>query len=262
MDPTIDTIRDHLQWRSRRVRNSIGAAFQTRQVAAYLYRDARRSPTHGEYTIQGRRIHLVHGTEDTSIFQEVFKERFYELTPLTTSALGEPHKIADLGGNIGVFGLWAAIHWPHAQLIAFEPDPTNARKYRQFLKDNNLDWQLVEACAMPMDGSVSFEAGHESTSQISLTGTGISVPGVDVFPTLTDVDLLKMDIEGGEWGLMCDARFRELQARVILLEYHPQMCPAPDAKHLATRLLAEAGYRTETIFHDAATGVGMIRAYK
>ena len=47
-----------------------------------------------------------------------------------------------------------------------------------------------------------------------------------MFPHLHDADLLKIDIEGGEWPLLTDARFGELKVPAIVLEYHAYDSPA------------------------------------
>ncbi len=122
----------------------------------------------------------------------------------------------------------------------------------------------MPACAASYDGSLAFEGGAFAQSCVAAPGDGgdaTSVPAVDVLPRLSDADLLKVDIEGAEWAILADPRFRSSRVPAIVLEYHSHLCPADDPGALAERLLDGAGYATETIF-DRGDGVGMLWAYR
>jgi hypothetical protein len=67
-----------------------------------------------------------------------------------------------------------------------------------------------------------------------------------------------MDIEGGEWDLLADPRFASVSAALLFLEYHPHLCPAPDARAHARRVLEEFGYLVDEVFADGP--VGLLRA--
>jgi len=232
------------------------------QSARYLARETLPRKGVGEYTVKGRSVRLTHGTQDTAIFQEIFTAGFYQLPASVNRDLASMPalRVADLGGNIGMFALWAAIQWPACDLIAFEPDPLNAHKYRRFLSSNHLYWELLEACAAAHEGTVAFSGGLESESKISADGE-VRVRAVDAFARLATVDLIKMDIEGGEWDLLLDDRFPNLPAQVLMMEYHPHMCPTDDPRALAESTLTRAGYEVEPIFH-APEGHGMLRAIR
>ena len=101
---------------------------------------------------------------------------------------------------------------------------------------------------MTSNQTVLFGTGRHQFSRIlsSPEAGAVEVPGLDIFPFLDDVDLLKMDIEGGEWSLLADPRFGA--ARAVVLEYHPMMCPGPDPRVLVKELLSARGY--EVIVDD------------
>ncbi len=199
---------------------------------------------------------VTHHTEDLSIFRELFVDGFYDLPPDWASV--PPQKIIDLGGNIGMFALLTKLRWSEAELTAFEPDPANATKYRRMLELNGIEGKVIEACASTCDGELNFASGLESTSHISDEGT--PVLAVDIFSYLDRVDLLKIDIEGGEWPILLDPRFTRLGASLVMLEYHPYMCPENDARRLAVQLLRGAGYEVQQVHHDDSDGVGVLRA--
>jgi hypothetical protein len=52
-----------------------------------------------------------------------------------------------------------------------------------------------------------------------------TVPVRDVFPYMQECDLLKIDIEGGEWGLLADPRFASTSAKALVMEVHPEARP-------------------------------------
>lgn len=246
------------------------AATRVRQTAAYALRDGvvnalkpfRRVTLRGNYDVGGHRLTLWHGADDGYIFREIFVHRLYEMPSEVRGALPEsPIRILDLGGNIGLFGLWAMLEWPDAELVAFEPDPLNARRYRDFLSANNSHWNVIEAFADNVDGTVKFAATGKASSSRSLEGVGIDVRSVDVFPYMQGANLIKMDIEGGEWNILSDPRMSAITASVIVLEYHPEQCPSNDPKAASEALLTMAGFRTRNIFHDSS-GVGMCWAFR
>ena len=83
-----------------------------------------------------------------------------------------------------------------------------------------------------------------------------------MFAHLDGVDLLKLDIEGSEWEILGDARFRRPAARAVALEYHAHRCPAEDPASYAHGLLRRAGYRTADHEFHSLPGHGMIWAWR
>lgn len=206
------------------------------RTASYRLRD-------GGLTISLRHHPSPHGTpsNDTWVLREIFADGAYRVPPEVK--LPAAPKIVDLGANVGLFTAFILSRYPAARITAFEPDADNARLLRDTVSRNGSSsgFVLHEACAMPSDGPVRFATGGHQFSHIADgSEAGASeVPGIDVFPFL-DVDLLKIDIEGGEWALLADPRFGE--ARSVVMEYHPMMCPAVDPRALVKRLLEERGY--------------------
>jgi hypothetical protein len=71
-----------------------------------------------------------------------------------------------------------------------------------------------------------------------------------------------MDMEGGEWAVMADARFRKIPARAIVLEYHGDSCPRDDATAAATDLMRAAGYELRPLFYDPKHDAGMLWGWR
>lgn len=191
----------------------------------------------------GAVVHLRHGTPDVAALGEVFYEHQYEPPPAVAAFLDEldrPPSILDLGANVGYFTVFASLRFPGSRIVAFEPDAANAEVMRRTLEANGLDCELVEAAASTTDGEVPFSSGGFTLSRIEAGGDPVTA--VDVLPRLRDFDLAKIDIEGGEWELLADSRFRESAPPALVLEFHTHLAPAgADAE----ALLEAAGYSIE-----------------
>jgi FkbM family methyltransferase len=210
----------------------------------------------------GRPVLLRHGTIDMWTFYEVFARRVYEPPPAVAAVLerADAPQVVDLGANIGMFGLDVLSRYPRAQVTAYEPDAANAAIHRRLVELNAApEWRLVEACAGAEDGTVTFLTGQETASRIvdERVPGSVEVPQVDVMPLLAGADLVKMDIEGGEWPLLLDPRFGDV--RSVILEYHPHGAPAGDPAGSAREILQSHGFRITPVFHDPG-GIGMLWA--
>ncbi len=220
----------------------------------------------------GLLVSLRHASTDASVLDEVFLARIYE-PPAPVSerlaALDRPLRIADLGANVGLFGAFAFSRWPVAQVVAFEPHPGNAALVQEAIDANELAdrWTLIAACAFTHDTRLPFTLDNFSDSHVGRSGDPAAADGtvlvaaVDVFERCGDADLVKIDIEGGEWALLADARLEQLPAAAIAIEYHPLMAPGSDTRALATAALERAGYTVAPVSHDAR-GNGMLWAWR
>ena len=206
-------------------------------------------------------VHVRQPWSDLWVFDEVFHRRMFDPPdPVRRllDALGRPPKIVDLGGHAGMASLSFLENYPEASITSFEPDPYSSRLLRATIDANGLGerWTLVNACAGTQDGTVRFSGGmggvsHMETSDDGTANQGHAFPGQggssleapvrDVFSYLDEVDLLKIDIEGGEWRILEDDRFRSVPARAVVLEFHSYFGP-PNPTEAVVRLLNDAGY--------------------
>jgi FkbM family methyltransferase len=193
----------------------------------------------------GLKVTIRHRTADPVTLGEVFHERDYVPLPELATRLAAPARIVDLGANIGLFGVFAADRWPGARIEAYEPDPANVAVHRHTIEVNRLAdrWTLIEAAAGAREGTLRFLAGQASLSRAvdDSHPSAIDVPVRDVMERLAGADLVKIDIEGGEWEILADPRFAGAPPRAVVLEYHPHLCPGADARRTATELLGAAG---------------------
>lgn len=257
-----------------------------------MFRELRDIPTVGQYQLRrsGLLAQIRHPILDMWVLEEIFRFRVYEPPPPINdllAAFARPIRVLDLGAHIGCFGLFTRELFPDARVVSFEPDPGNATMLRRCVEANELQhrWQVIEACAATGDGTTelcssfhfskvaggSDPALHELQDGITrvfpfLDGTALvrserlEVPCRDVFPFLHDADLIKVDIEGGEWELLADPRFEDLEAAAIVLEYHPAYTGDPNAEGTAQRRLERAGYVTG--FSSRGPDAGLLWAWK
>jgi FkbM family methyltransferase len=164
-------------------------------------------------------VTLRRGAGDISILYEVFAEKAYgiaddQLPPESVAA------VVDCGAHIGLTALYFAHRYPHARIIAVEPNPSNFA----MLVANSV----AEPRIFPLQACISDRSG---TERIGTAGPGwghtIDPKGVEV-PALTlqdvrkrfdidTIDLLKVDIEGAEEGVFASGIGK---VRVVAAELH------------------------------------------
>ena len=241
-----------------------------RESAVFFAAEALRPPGVRVYALResGVRVAVRHRSADSATLAEVFHHRLYDPPAEVVEALGEPLAILDLGANIGMFGALAVTRWPASRIVGYEPDPANAAVHERTIAANGLAerWSLVLAAAGAREREVRFAAGLNASSHLLDDDSGdtpatISVACHDVLGALGEADLVKMDIEGGEWEILADPRFAAHPPRVIVLEYHPAGCPGSDPRAAAQNALAAAGLRVSPIW-QGDDGVGMLWAWR
>lgn len=147
----------------------------------------------------------------------------------------------DVGANWGYFSL-AAAHMvgPTGRVISVEADPRACRTLRANIARNALDGVAVlEMAASDRAGAMNlqeYEADASDSGSYGVAATTTVVEGGRTFTVaaralddalddagVDKVDVLKMDIEGGEARALAGLRRRLTERRIdrILLEVHP-----------------------------------------
>jgi FkbM family methyltransferase len=234
-----------------------------RESTAFLARELARRSGAFAYTVRAGRAKVVvrHRSADPVTLGEVFHERHYEPPPEMPPF--RPVRIVDLGANVGYFGAFAVERWPGASVIAYEPDPSNAAVHSRAIELNQLGrrWVLRRAAAGCQSGRLRFHASADALSHASEAGD-LVVPSEDVLPLLAEADLVKIDIEGGEWAILGDPRFVTAPPRRVVLEYHPNAAALPNPRDAARARLRAAGLSAMAPIFERADGYGMLWAWQ
>jgi FkbM family methyltransferase len=128
----------------------------------------------------------------------------------------EPATVIDVGANKGQFSQFAASRWPKARILAFEPQPRPARKYRSVLGQR----ATLFGCALGAEeGRLDMHVASrdDSSSLLSLGDRQKSLFRMDEVATITvevrRLDsvlaglvaapaLLKIDVQGYEFEVL------------------------------------------------------------
>lgn len=236
----------------RRVRRVLGraatlrflpAAGQVRRPLRFLSGEVTgRGMTVHRLRSSGRAIVVDHGRGASELVDEIFRARCYEPPEQIAALVPTAPRILDLGANLGAFSAYALDTWPGATVVAVEADPENLVGLRRFVAEGGDDRvEILAGAACTHGGTVRFRSGLGAGSAIA--GDGTPVEAIDVLPLLAAVDLVKMDIERGEWPILADERLAQGGPLVLVMEYHRRFVDDRDALAAATELLGSAGFR-------------------
>jgi FkbM family methyltransferase len=141
--------------------------------------------------------------------------------------------LVDLGANIGLSSVWLARQYGFRRVIAVEPLTSNAELAEKNLAANGVNATVVRAAVGPADGKATF--AETDASNIGRVGVGsltvdvISMRTIlSMLPAGAMIDLVKMDIEGGEQALLVDTDTGWLsRVRAFIVEFHPEIVDHP-----------------------------------
>jgi FkbM family methyltransferase len=212
---------------------------------------------------------LIHAQDDVvlTIFREIFEEHSYTgdgfYRPKTTDV------VLDIGANIGIFAVYLQSLARGINVHCFEPGSSARSRLQQNLSSNNLASSVfVYPFAVSDKNGVAHlgrhvhsvqralvyedETGHESEEVESITlARAIGLSGA------SRIDLLKIDIEGGETEVILGSP-AELWKRVerVALEYHGSL--RPGCREELTAALRDRGLgniRCIPMRNDATQGI-------
>lgn len=136
---------------------------------------------------------------DWSLVDEIFLRHIYDV-----ELKGVGH-ILDLGGNIGLAALWFAWKFPEARLCTVEPVPENLNVLGRNVA-GHPSIRVLDGAVGTTDGTVNLTLSEDprnhSTSwpggTSSITVRQMTVPSIMNVMGWDHIDILKIDIEGGE----------------------------------------------------------------
>lgn len=158
---------------------------------------------------------------DIDIFYEIFWKKTYDQH--LNFLQEKPKVIVDLGAHIGLTSIYLSLKYPDAKIVAVEASPENFL----LLKENTSSFKNIECVNAAIyfeDGTVNFGSEELSYNQrISDSGTetkAISVESLMKEHQLNEINLLKIDIEGGEVELLSKNNSWLEKVENIIIEIH------------------------------------------
>lgn len=229
-----------------------------RERGRLIWREMGRRDRLSRYRLRsGVRIFVRQPKQEVSIVDEFFYRGAIDPPAPVTELIERiaPLSIMDVGAHYGLFLAYAVDNLPVGSFLAFEPDPGNCAVLRDFLRENGdrLTCRLIEGCASTVTGLAQFRAtggGHsrmleDGERHASSAAPIIAVPAVDVIPLMRGADLVKLDIQGGEWAILGDERLSADGPPILFVEYHAELCPGPDPTAHVLGLLRAGGYEVQ-----------------
>jgi len=190
--------------------------------------------THHEHSEQApisgvqHNVNIRLNSSDLSTFAKIFLNREYDI-PLAK----EPTVIIDAGANVGYASAFFALQFPRAKIIAIEPETANFN----LLKQNTSTFRNVypvNAALWPKSGLVNlldpgagswgFEAADLADGRTDIPNLGtvraVTVEEIISEFNLNSIDILKVDIEGGEKALFAGSPEWLKRVGVVMIELH------------------------------------------
>jgi FkbM family methyltransferase len=190
------------------------------------------------------RLHLRHSevklclrTEATDyrVFRQIFIENEYAVLEDVATVTN----IVDCGANVGYSSLYFLDRFPHARVIAIEPDPANAIICEENLRPYGKRATVIRAAIWPQKAHLAiirgeYRDGGAWATQVrplvthldnALTTNGIDMSEILQILDGSPIDILKIDIERSELDLFGSHTEQWLtRVRNVAIELHDDEC--------------------------------------
>lgn len=200
--------------------------------------------TPAETTLFNSKIRMVDTCTYLGGVQEVIEKDIYRFNTKKTTPI-----IIDCGANIGLSVIYFKKLYSDAIIEAFEPDP----KIFQVLSWNIASFGfnnviLNEAAIWNENTVIEFQQEGGFSGRIPKKGDSANIIGVkakrlkDVINKYSNIDFLKIDIEGAEYEVLLDIQDDLGKVDNIFIEYHSHVSD-PQTLHEILEILQKKGYR-------------------
>ncbi len=173
-------------------------------------------------------------------------------------AVGTPRTICDIGANIGLFSLWARHKFPDAKIHSYEPNPRVLECLQKNLQGQDVT--VYPEAVGAESGKIEMEDKWDSRNAKIQSSSEGRIEMVSIATAIErlggEIDLLKMDCEGGEWDIFQAADALK-KVKVIRMEYHlkAHKKSVEDFKGLVTA----AGYHIERMWEQEFFGIAWLK---
>ncbi|OQB29172.1 MAG: 2-O-methyltransferase NoeI [Bacteroidetes bacterium ADurb.Bin174] len=176
----------------------------------------------GEVVLFDRNFSFHHKGSYLDTYSEIFNKQIYKFNPRSEKPI-----IIDCGANMGLSLLYFSLNYPNAKIFAFEPDNTVLPFLEKNIKSFGMKnvqlfkkavWNNNEILKLYTDGGM----GGSVVNNYNENQVPIEIEAIRLLDFIGDlhVDLLKMDIEGSEYGVIKDCESKLNQIDNLFVEYH------------------------------------------
>ena len=177
------------------------------------------------------------------------------------AAVRPGHVFYDVGANVGFYSLLGSVlTGASGKVYSFEPVESNLCFLREHLNLNHVsNCTILQAAVSSSDGYAEFEAGPSPqmgrlahAKDNTMTVRTIAIDSLVARAELPPPDVIKCDIEGGEYDAL-------IGARQTLERFHPTVFLAthgPEVHEACCRELLDLKYRLTPLDHGS---LGMAR---
>lgn len=180
-------------------------------------------------------IHMPEQSSDSRVFEQIFENNEYKFVVDIMLRLGTDKPIIiDAGANVGYTTLYLKSYFSNAKIIALEPIANTFRRLSKNIELNRLNG--IEVIQKGLWGTETFLAEDHSfrdgqdwsfrlvevqDKEQAIIET-MSVHGIMLSYHINEIDLLKIDIEGGEKDVFNGDVSWLNSVKIIALEIHDE----------------------------------------
>ena len=207
---------------------------------------------HQELMISGKKRKITYlGKKELfdRLVVELFTDKVYEPG---VRGLKKKNIVLDVGGYIGLASLYFSDYFEKVYVL--EPDKKVFGALLKNIKENGMEGKII-----PFNLALKNTNGKSTISMIVNTyeyeAEGITLKKFMADNKIDYIDLIKMDIEGGEYEVLEGDGFQSVADKVgrILVEAHPYPIGKPERVWSVSPLLASLGFKVEQVRHESAS---------
>lgn len=155
--------------------------------------------------------------------------------------------VVDAGANVGTATAWFRQRYPHARVIAVEPNPFAVERLRLNVGDDP-NVEIVHAALADSDGTMRFSSGSftvlgqlvddQRPDAIAVEALTLETLRARFAPD-TAIDVLKIDTEGAEWHILSGSLSG---VGTVALEVHEPLPDGRDPDEVLREVAAREGF--------------------
>jgi len=212
---------------------------------------------------QNRSFLLQRKSSDTRVFEQIIADEEYaRIVEIFKKKNAPINTFVDAGANVGLTSAYIQSFYPEAKTICLEPSSNTMARLKCNLELNSMNAKYYEKGLWSSDDTLYADNSFRDKQDWSFRLTNVPNGGekIEVISMgtilseneINTIDLLKVDIEGGEKELFEDPKIDEWlsKVQVIAIEIHDEF----DCREAIESKIASSGF---TIEHSGELTIGV-----